>query len=367
MVKILYLIHLPPPTHGVSVICQQFYEYDFPGLPIRKIPVRLNLSRNMAELRKFSVTKIFRFIGICFKLSIKLVFFRPDLVYFSIMPVGKGFLKDTLLVILLKLFRVRIVYHLHNKGIPHYFDRNIYRLLYKFVFRNCSIIHLSEDLFNSEFEKLPKNRVQHYIVPNGIHSIKKYVRKKSTNKINILFFSNLIPEKGYVTSLNAIKKLVEEGYKNLKLIVAGTPSKLSEKVIFNFFDRNPQLKDFIEIQGTTYGEEKTKLFNSSDLFIFPSRFTQECMPLVIIEAMSVGMPVIASDIGAIPELIQNNKNGFLIPPGNVDALTEKIKLFMHDKKLIQQFGHESLSLFFSSFTQSHFFQHMETTLKKILC
>lgn len=367
MNKILYLIHLPPPTHGVSIICQQFYEYDFSEFPIRKAVIRLNLSRSLAELRKFSIIKIFRFIGIWFKLSIRLVFFRPDLVYFSIMPVGKGFLKDTLLVIVLKLFRVKIVYHLHNKGIPHYIDRNIYRLLYKFVFRNCSIIHLSEDLFNSEFEKIPKNRIQHYIVPNGIHSLKKNVRKKSTNKINILFFSNLIPEKGYVTSLNAIKKLVEEGHKNLKLIIAGTPTKLSEKVISNFFTQNPQLKDFVEIKGETYGEEKTKLFNSSDLFIFPSRFTQECMPLVIIEAMSVGMPVIASNIGAIPELIQNHKNGFLIPPGDAEALVEKIKLFIQDEKLFQQFGFESLSQFFSSLTQSHFFQLMETTLKKILC
>lgn len=357
---------MPPPVHGVSVICEQLYSSILNNLSIKKKLVELNLSQSIAELQHFSLRKIIRFFIIGIKLLYQIIFFRPDLVYFSIMPVGKGFIKDFFFVVLLKTFRLKIVYHLHNKGIPGYYNHRIFKSLYKFTFKNCSIIHLSEELAKKELANLPLTNVELFVVPNGISPLEKHTLKEDNNKLSILFFSNLIPEKGYLVSLKSILKLIEKNHKDIRLIIAGNPTRKASKVIMDFLKANPILLNYVEIKGAVFNSDKASLFNETDLFIFPSRFTQECMPLVILEAMSIGLPVIASDIGAIPNLVTDNKNGFLIPPGNEDRLTEKIEFFIDNQEQIQRFGNESLKIFHKKFTRNQFIHNMEKVFIDIL-
>jgi glycosyltransferase involved in cell wall biosynthesis len=62
----------------------------------------------------------------------------------------------------------------------------------------------------------------------------------------------------------------------------------------------------------------------------------EGLPITILEAMATGLPIIASSVGSIPEVIQDGKNGFLIEAGDYKALAEKIKLLIRNKDLRQQ-------------------------------
>jgi glycosyltransferase involved in cell wall biosynthesis len=364
--KILFLVHIPPPMHGVSAICNQVYSYDFKDLQVCKKLVRLNLSRSIIELRYFSLVKIFRLCAIGFNLFYQLLFFRPDLVYFSIMPVGLGFMKDFLFTVLLKLFRLNIVYHIHNKGIPGYVNKFGYKFLYKHTFKNCTIIHLSEHLIKREFAGFNLNKTNQFIVPNGIAPLKEYKIHKEKSELIVLFFSNLIPEKGYLTCLKSAHNLIKNKNKNIKLIIAGNPTRKANNTIKNFMLAHPETEKHIEIKGAAYYDDKAKLFHEADLFIFPSRFTQECMPLVILEAMSIGLPVIASNIGAIPEMVTDNRNGFLIPPGNDDKLSEKIEYLLENRELIKQFGEESFIMYNEKFTQNHFLDNIEKVFKNVL-
>jgi len=72
------------------------------------------------------------------------------------------------------------------------------------------------------------------------------------------------------------------------------------------------------------------------VFLLPSYF--EGLPYTILEAMAHGLPVIATNVGAIPEVIEEGINGFLINPGDIDDLTKKIKTLITNKALIEEIG-----------------------------
>lgn len=83
---------------------------------------------------------------------------------------------------------------------------------------------------------------------------------------------------------------------------------------------------FFHAPGPVANQHLPKFYNSIDCFVLPSLF--ETFPITVLEAMACGKPVIASDVGGIPEIVTHQKNGLLVPPGNVNALSNAIETLM---------------------------------------
>ena len=89
--------------------------------------------------------------------------------------------------------------------------------------------------------------------------------------------------------------------------------------------------EHISFAGWLSGEEKEKIFRKCPVFVLPSYF--EGFGLSAVEAMARGCAVIASDVGGLAEIIQDDQNGILVPPGNSDAIRQAIDtLFSHPEK-----------------------------------
>ena len=114
---IYFLLHFPPPVHGSSLVGQYIRE----SLPINEAfrcrYTNLLASRVVNETGKVSLIKLFNFFRIWMKLIGELFSHKPDLCYMALTVTGTAFYRDVLLVGLLKLFGIRRVYHLHNKGV----------------------------------------------------------------------------------------------------------------------------------------------------------------------------------------------------------------------------------------------------------
>ena len=80
-------------------------------------------------------------------------------------------------------------------------------------------------------------------------------------------------------------------------------------------------------------------FQSADIFVLPSRF--DSFPVVLLEAMASGLPVVATDVGAIPEIVAHGKSGLVVPPGDVDRLAESLGRLMADPALRHRLGEEA--------------------------
>jgi glycosyltransferase involved in cell wall biosynthesis len=94
------------------------------------------------------------------------------------------------------------------------------------------------------------------------------------------------------------------------------------------------LKDNVELLGAR--DDVASILQDFDVFVLPS--LAEGIPLTILEAMATALPVISTEVGGVPELIENNAQGYLIKPQDVKGLVAKIKLYIDRPELIALHG-----------------------------
>lgn len=132
------------------------------------------------------------------------------------------------------------------------------------------------------------------------------------NRDYFLFFGRLSKEKGLLTLLEAIKNTSF----NIKIAGSGPLQKDVENYLLNFNN--------VELLGYKSGNELEQLITDASYIIVPSEW-YENNPMTVIEAFAHGRPVIGSDIGGIPEIVNDNKTGFLFKSRSIDDLTRALK------------------------------------------
>lgn len=132
-----------------------------------------------------------------------------------------------------------------------------------------------------------------------------------------LFAGRLSQEKGVATLLRAFALLPHE-----RLVIAGTGP---DEVVLKQFQDEAGLTNVVFV-GHQTGETLEATFRGAKAFIIPSEW-YENMPYVVLEALSYGLPVIGSNLGGIPERIQDSANGFLFEAGNPESLAQAIQRF----------------------------------------
>jgi len=363
--RVLYFIQLPPPIHGVSKINQFIFGSDVINQGFEKSLLKINFSRNIQDLRKFSLKKILTAIRLFFQLIINVQKFKPDLVYFSLMPVGIGFLRDLTYVWILKIFKRKVIYHLHNRGIARYAKKRYWNKLYCYVFNHANVIHVSDGLMKTEIEILNLTHSNLFIQPNTTDSFSIIKKKRSVNSFNIMFFSNLFDEKGLMILLNAFLA-VKQAIPNVLLQVYGASRGGKQDAEYNKFVLQNNLQNKVYFKGFLNGENKAEALQMTDIFVFPSYFSEECFPLVLLEAMQAELPIVATKIGAIPEMIQDGKEGILIDLNDHVQLAKKIIILARNERLRKELGKNAYIKFIENYTLVHFEHNMRSIFTKVL-
>ena len=351
-IKILYFIQLPPPVHGVSTINDFIYHNALINENIDKHLVEIKFSNELTELRKTTFRKIIHFFRILRQLKQSIKQTEPDYVYFSIMPVGKGFWRDILFVRQIRKQGVKIIYHLHNRGIEKRAGNLIFRKLYQYIYQDSIIIHLSESLMRKEIGGLNLRSSLTRVIPNGVPVVDLIQREKEDSITRILFLSNLFPDKGMFDLLQ-IMKILQDKRTDARLHIVGEFMRNGyRKRFIKMIDRYG-LNGSVYLKGPKFGDEKWKVYQDSDIFLFPTRFKQESFPLVVLEAMQFGLPVIASRIGAIPEIINHGKNGFTFDPSDHEGFAGVIMELIDQKEILHRVGMAGKQNFLENYTTVH--------------
>lgn len=156
------------------------------------------------------------------------------------------------------------------------------------------------------------------------------------NDILILFIGHLETFKGIFELLYSFHR-IKLDHKNIKLMVVGEGHE--EEKVRNIVSKY-KLDNFVIFAGKVSPETIQNYYQMADIFTLPS-YT-EGLPLVVIEAMACGLPVVVSTVGGIPELVKDDVNGFLVPPKDKASLTKKLKKLVDDIDLREKFGRKAL-------------------------
>ena len=192
-----------------------------------------------------------------------------------------------------------------------------------------------------------------------IHNFVNDSKEKNSNKDNgyAFYFGRLSVEKGILNLVEAIKK-IDVG----KLIIAGDGPE--RKKIENFIKQN-KLEERITLVGYLNQEQIREYIKKSKFIVLPSIWYENC-PYSILEAMEIGKPIIGSRIGGIPELIEDEKNGFLYKYNNIDELAIKMRLLLENDKLAQNQGKESRKLYEEKYSEEIYYNKIYKIYKSLL-
>ena len=329
--KILYLVQLPPPIHGASLM----NKYLLDSKPLSKKyfidKVNLDFTSKISNIGKFSFDKLFKMIVILFKIFKKLVLNKYDLIYFTLSPVGGAFYRDVIFVLLLKLFKTKIIYHLHGKGIQESSNSYFNSILYKFVFKNSKVINLSK-LLDYDIERVYYDKI--FNVPNGIPKINIPLTQERNNK-EIIYLSALKISKGILVFIEALELLKKRNILFTAKIIGSSTIDLSVKEL-NEIIKKKGLDNVVSLLGPVYGQKKYEHLGRASVFCFPTFYRNECFPLSILEAMMMGTIPVSTDNGAIPEIIDDSVNGYILPTKNVEKLSDVLSdlLLMKEVDLV---------------------------------
>ena len=108
-----------------------------------------------------------------------------------------------------------------------------------------------------------------------------------------------------------------------------------------------RLENFIDFRG--FQKNVLSVLKDIDVLLLPSFY--ECFPMIILESLCSGIPVIGSNVNGIPEIINDNVNGFLIAPGNEQDLIEKIIYYIKHKDMLLLHGKNGQKQVMNSFSK----------------
>jgi len=307
--------------------------------------------------------------------------FKPDILHIN----SCSWVISPSPIIVAKKFNIPVVCTVHNF---HYVcpntwmmksEKNICKSNFSFycTYANCYPRKLKIKKFLNYFKvlihrKILKKYVDIFICPSKIltnymkktlkinnvvynpNFVKNYsIKDNALNDNYFLYVGRLSKEKGVDILIKAFSKLNENNY-NIKLKIVG--SGIEKENLIDLCSKL-NLNNSIDFLGFVNEKKLKELYQGSKAIIMPS-FWMENNPIVGLETLSFGKPLIGSNIGGIPELIIDNKTGYLFNPGNDGDLFNKMKNLLDDNKNIEM-GNNAKKFYFKNFTP-------EIHIKKIM-
>lgn len=265
------------------------------------------------------------------------------------------------------ILKVPSVYHVHGSGVRVinemynetlagkiiYFLEDILQTKIKYNLE----ITVDRDFLNFENVNEP------VYIPNGVdHSNFKAKSKKNKKTFNILFVGRLHPQKGLKILIDAsrdLKNLFEK--KNVRIIIVGDGPQRSElcSMVCEY-----GLEEIFEFRGEKRGSDLIEEYVNADLFILPSLY--EGFPLTVLEAWAAKLPVLVSDVGDLPYVIEDGENGFLFKGGSSADLKKKLSRILEmDTSSLSQIAEKSYRKLVDEYTWDKIVPRIYEELKRV--
>ncbi|MES2218852.1 MAG: glycosyltransferase family 4 protein [Pseudomonadota bacterium] len=327
---ILFISPLPPPQGGIAVWTKKIITEGLPDkTPVTLVDTRIRGARNIFDPAFFSVAEISRTLRIYFLLLYQLIANRPRLTHLSCALSSAGIFRDAVCIALAKLFRVPIVTHYH--GNMQDFHAACFRGLsgkaLRWVMRNSAINIVANTLsFHCAQQRVPdvKNLI---LLPNFIEDkIFNYQKptRRPDQRLRAIYAGGITAAKGAAEILLMAQRfptcdfhLFGKMHADMAQLYQNIPANLS-------------------LHGEVAHDVLLQEMCLSDFLLFPS-YT-EGFPLTVLEAMAVGLPVIATNVGGIPEMIIDGAGGLLVQARDSAALTVAMQTFINNPQQLAALG-----------------------------
>lgn len=240
-----------------------------------------------------------------------------------------------------------------------YFVLNYFGRQRKFVLHSNRVIAVSNYVKKAIMDEtfVRKDRVD--VIYNGIDPSPFTLGDKDTSATEIFYVGLIHWSKGLKDLVDAFEQL---NVGSARLIIAGDGEHLND---LRTLVQKKGLENVVKVLGRVPHDEVISMLTSSDIFVLPSRRV-EGFPMTIPEAMFAGLPVVGSDMGGIPEGVEEGKTGFIFKSGDVKQLTDALRELVLDSNLREKMGQAALEKAQRAFTLDVMLNEYEKVIKKVM-
>ena len=294
--------HRPETIGGTTVLMENLIQHcDIHGIKYRLIPTNKHTGR-LAFARNY-MSMLYNYIRNISPSSVVMV---------NISSLKGTYLIYPILFLIAKLWRKKIVFRMFAGNLKSYLScRPILQKIVVFFLKQSDIAFFETKELIEYFNKFKiknawfPNVRQQKAAPKTEKEMKTYHKK-------FVFMAHVKKEKGIEELLECFKQLPQEYTVDIYGQLVDYQTKNLQGSNFNY-------------QGILQPQEVFKILKSYDCLLLPSY--REGYPGIVIESFAMGIPVIATSVGGIPEIVENGHNGFIIPPKDAVALAKAIKDF----------------------------------------
>ncbi|MBB6176073.1 glycosyltransferase involved in cell wall biosynthesis [Anoxybacillus tengchongensis] len=258
---------------------------------------------------------------------------------------------------LAKVLRKKVVWHIHG-------EESLQNMLGKLaVLFSDRIIVVSDRICKHYQDMFPEYQHKFHTVYNGISLDAVKENQKKTDIYRLVIVGTLIEEKRQDLAIKACAQLKELGFPiRLDIVGEKPPWKSNE-----YKDRLKRLVETYELSGEVsflgWIEQPQQILSQAHIFLLPS--DTEGMPLSILEAMSIGLPCVATDVGGVSELIEHGETGFVVNKGDDRELVHALRALIENEHLRLQMGQKSKERYEKLFTKEKFLEGVARVLHRL--
>lgn len=354
MKKICFVAQFPPPIHGLSKAVDTLYnsrllsEFDFTQIDIKD--------------NKKILSNV-----------IKILTVKTDLFYFTISQTIGGNIRDLFFIMLFLLRQKKCILHLHGGYFRCLIEndcRPFQRALNYYLIKKVNkAIVLSESLRKIFKGIIDDNKicvVENCIDNEFLPTTRKF-KAFSGAKLNILYLSNFIKEKGYRDVLELAKIIKDRGLEgDICFHFAGKFFDNTENCYFFNFVREHSLSNVV-FHGVVTGESKSLLLSQCDIFILLTRYAKEGQPISILEAMGNEMAIVTTNHAGIPDIV-GNENGLVCDMYKIDlnSIVDYIVRCYTNRDYLKKVGIFNKQEVCNHFTETQYINKMKIIFDEVL-
>lgn len=325
--SILIVGRFPPPVDGQTLATRRLADLLSGDVKVR----RLNIEPPVEATSQ--AKRIAHFLRIRPRLH-KALQPHPDatILWPAISPDTAGHFRDMLVTLPAIRRDQRIVAIIHRGNFRKVFESSLTSTTARRVTRRVDrFVFLSEGLADECARWIPAEK--RLVIPNTIDAetvlspkdveTKRQVRIEQ-DKLNVLFVGHMMPSKGYLDTLEAIRMLAVRSAP-VEAHFAGGWRKPADREAFTNQVTTHNLEDIVFHHGAVSDRQAMRaLHRNADVLVLPTWYRNEAQPLAIIEALNAGTPVVSTPYRAIPDMVANGKEGYLVPPRNPAAIAKAL-------------------------------------------
>ncbi len=363
--SVIVMGQVPPPMNGQSLMIQEFLAGTYPGLALVHVPMQF--SATTSEIGVAGVGKVLKLVDLIRTLYRTQCSTRAEILYYP--PAGPNLvpvLRDIVILIICRRWFRQTVFHFHAAGLAEILPRLPWplRKLFHLAYDRPDLAIFTTEATAHEAEVLHARSKA--IVPCGTRDHSLDLERNPTSQSpcpTILFAGILCEGKGLKTLLAACSLLHQRGIP-FRLVCIGSFESQAFQAEVEAMLKTSGIASLVDLPGTVTGEAKTRRFQQADIFCFPSHYTSESFGVVLIEAMSFSLPIVATRWRGIPE-VTGEAGTFLVDIQSPEQLADRLRQLIESEDLRHTMGERNRSRYLERFTIEAYRDGMFQAIKSL--